>query len=370
MPRSLSQNRNALLFLWISLLTILLALSSSAAAEASSRPRAQQTFDRSYENAVLTEDVTWRGSVLVRGSLVVPPHITLRIEPGAVVRFAASGSRKARLTVLGRLHCNGSAERPVTLTSEYSEAEKGDWGGIQFISSEKRNLLEQCRIEGTETAIDARFSTVTAKGVTVLRSAVGILLRDATATLTGLALSGCETGLELFDSEAELQEGTISGNRSGISAARSGLVLAKLAVRGNEGAGAQLSDCRIRISSCEFEGNGSGVDMKGGEGQVVLSRFLKNREIGLHLAGARVRVSRSIFADNQRDALRMDDGRAIVWGSAFTGNGGYNLAAGEESVAAVQNWWGSNDGSAIYPRISGRQVLLDPWLPERPAVLP
>ena len=42
-----------------------------------------------YDGAVLTEDVTWRGSILVRGFVVVAPQATLRIEPGTVVRFAA-----------------------------------------------------------------------------------------------------------------------------------------------------------------------------------------------------------------------------------------------------------------------------------------
>ena len=94
-----------------------------------------------YDGAVLTEDVTWRGSILVRGFVVVAPQATLRIEPGTVVRFETTASQQLPgLIVQGRLHAAGTTERPIVLTTR-SKLLRGSWAGIVLLSTEKRNLL-------------------------------------------------------------------------------------------------------------------------------------------------------------------------------------------------------------------------------------
>ncbi|NTW81717.1 MAG: hypothetical protein HGB32_16490, partial [Geobacteraceae bacterium] len=65
------------LFLWMT--TISLAAEQPAAV---------------YDGAVITEDVTWRGSILVRGFVVVAPQATLRIDPGTIVRFTATATQQ------------------------------------------------------------------------------------------------------------------------------------------------------------------------------------------------------------------------------------------------------------------------------------
>ncbi len=336
--------------------------------------------DSSYENITITEDVTWRGTVLVRGSLVVAPQATLRIEPGTVVRFMRSAIMRQtpRLVIMGRLQCSGTADKPVLLAPNVVEADKGDWGGVLFLSSEKRNQLDNCRIEGADTALEARFSTLASKGVGISRSTTGVMLRDSTANLSSLAISACETGLESHDSELDLRDATLTDNGRGIAANRSTLVMASVNVRGSGQEGVLAHDCRVRFSSCELAGNGVGALLKGGEGHLLMSRFVRNRDAGLHLAGARIRVQRCLFADNTGDGMRVDDGRGVVWASAFSGNGGYNLATtGQEDVSAVQNWWGGTNEAAILAKLSGNPrgtrsgtIAIAPWLAEKPAALP
>lgn len=336
--------------------------------------------DSSYENLTITEDMTWRGTVLVRGSLVVAPQATLRIEPGTVVRFMKSAimQQTARLVVMGRLQCVGTADRPVLLAPNVAEADRGDWGGVLLLSSEKNNQFENCRIEGAETALEARFSTFVAKDVTIGRSTTGLLLRDSTATLSTIVVNGCATGLDSRDSEIDVHEATITDNQRGIAAYRSALVLGGVKVRGSEQEGVLTDECRVRFTSCELVDNGVGALLKGGEGQLLMTRFVRNRNAGLHLAGARIKVQRCLFADNRGDGMRVDDGRGVVWSSAFSGNGGYNLAnAGQEDVSAVQNWWGSNDEAAIMAKLSNGPtgarsgtISVAPWLAKKPAMLP
>lgn len=336
--------------------------------------------DFSYENLTITEDVTWRGTVLIRGSLVVAPQTTLRIEPGTVVRFMKTAimQQTPRLVVMGRLQCIGTKDKPVLLASNFVEPGRGDWGGVLLLSSEKRNQLENCRIEGAETAIESHFSSFSAKGVTIARSGTGLALRDSTATLSLMAINDCETGLESHDSELDLREATLTNNRRGIAAYRSTLVLASVKVSGSDQEGIMAEECRIRFNSCELADNGVGALFKGGEGQLFMSRFVRNRDAGLDLVGARIKVQRCLFADNRADGLRVNDGRGVVWASVFSGNGGYNLVnSGQEEVSAVQNWWGSNDESTIMAKVlkvsrDARRgaVVVAPWLTEKPAGLP
>lgn len=336
--------------------------------------------DFSYENATLVEDVTWRGTVLVRGYLVIAPQATLRIEPGTVVRFMKSPilRQPPRLVVMGRIQCNGTVENPVLFAPNFTEAVKGDWGGILLLSSEKRNQCDNIRIEGAETAIEAHFSIFTAKGVTINRTGTGFILRDSVVALTTAVISDCETGLEVHDSELDLREGILTNNRRGIAAYHSSLALTMVNIRGSEQQGVMANECRVKFNTSVLVLNGVGALLKGGEGQVLMTRFEKNSDVGLYLSGARIKVQRCLFADNQGDGMRMDDGRGIVWSSAFSGNSGYNLANnGSEDVSAMQNWWGSNDETTILAKLRDSSkdprfgaVVVSPWLSEKPLTLP
>ena len=336
--------------------------------------------DLNYENITITEDATWRGTILVRGSVVIAPQATLRIEPGTIVRFMKSAiiRQTPRLVIMGRLHCNGTIEKPVLFTSNSAAISKGDWGGLLFLSSEKRNQLDNFRIEGADIAIDSHFSTLTIKGASIAKCSYGLVLRDSIATLSAIAVNGCITGIESRDSEIDMKDAAISDNKKGVDAYHSTLVLSSVKISTSSKEGLLAEDCRIRFASCEFAGNGLGAFIKGGEGQVQLSRFVRNSDVGLLLSGARIKLQRCTFTDNRGDGMKVDDGRSSVWYSIFSGNSGYNLAnSGRDDFSAVQNWWGGIDESAIMAKLLGSSkdarlgaVIVAPWLTEKPVVSP
>ena len=332
-----------------------------------------------YDGAVLTEDVTWRGSILVKGAVIVAPQATLRIEPGTVVRFAATAAQQLpNLVIQGRFHAAGTSERPIVLTSDRSVPERGSWGGIVFLATEKRNLLEHCRIEYAETGIDVRFSTVTLKGVSIAQAQTALLSHDGVLQMTGGTVSDSETGIEIYNSEFDGKDTTVASCQRGFVLSKSAVVLAALKIMNNQQTGLEADECRIKITGGEFLGNALGARIKGGEGQIVMSRFLRNGQTALHLLGSRVKVQRCLFADNSQDALRTEDGRALLLNNAFNSNGGFNLFnAGHEVVAARQNWWGYTDQLLIRQKI--HDVLQDkntgavhvfPWLNEKPLLMP
>jgi hypothetical protein len=336
--------------------------------------------DISYENATITEDVTWSGSVLVRGYLVIAPQATVRIEPGTVVRFMRSPllRQTARLVVMGRLHCDGAAGRPVLFTPNVAEPDRGDWGGILLLSSEKRNRLDHLRIEGAATGIEASFSTLSGTDVGITRSTVGMLLRDSSASLTQADIHDCETGLETLDSEIDLRESALTGNRRGITARRATLILLSVSLKENEQSGITAADCRVRLTSCRVMANGGGARLAGSEGQITGTRFVANRGVGLELLDTRIKVHQNLFAETSGDGIRVNDGRSLIWGNSFEGNRGYNLAlTGLDRIVAVGNWWGSATERTIAKKLldaaqdprSG-QIVYFPWLPEKPAEFP
>lgn len=333
-----------------------------------------------YDGTVITEDVTWRGAVLVKGFVVVAPQATLRVDPGTVIRFAGPGYKNgaARLVVQGRLHASGTATSPILMTSARSKAARGDWGGISLVSSEKRNILEHCRIEYADSGIDARFSTLSLKSVVIIRSHTAILVHDTVLQINGGSVGESETGIEAHDSELDVRDTTIANCQRGLVMNRTSVGLATVKIRGNEQSGLLAEDCRVKISSAVLTENGNGARFKGGEGQIQMTRFIRNRETALHLSGARIKVQRCQFADNSRDAIRLEDGRALVTGNAFNANKGFNLYnAGREDASALLNWWGGIDQSLISQKIydavndprSG-SVQVFPWLTEKPAFIP
>jgi len=327
--------------------------------------------DFSYENITLTEDITWRGTVLIRGWLVIGPQATVRIEPGTVVRFMRSPilRQMPRLVVQGRIECSGKPDSPVLFSSNFADVASGDWGGILLLSSGKRNQFEHVRIEGARTGMEAHYSTLEARGLAITKTTTAMLLRDATATLSGVNVIGCDTGIESRDSEVEIREGSLSGNRRGLVARDSTLVLLSVAVLDSIEKGMRTDQCRIRFSSCTFSANAGGAEIGGGEGQITGTRFIRNRGFGLRSSGARIRVHQSRFEDTIGDGIRMDDGRGLIWNCSFGGNSGFNLVnAGPEEICAVQNWWGGSQEAAIRAKLSaGRgRITIAPWLMEKP----
>lgn len=332
-----------------------------------------------YDGVVLTEDVTWRGSILVRGFVVVAPQATLRIEPGTVVRFASPAAQHlSNLVVQGRLHAAGTSDQPIVMTSDRGAPVRGSWGGVVLLSTEKRNILERCRIEYAETGIDVRFSTVTLKSVSIVQAKTALLSHDGVVQVSGSTFSESDTGIELHNSEFDGKDITVASCLRGCVLNKSAAVFASLKIINNVNTGFETDECRIKITDGEFAGNTLGARIKGGEGQIVQTSFLRNSQTALHLIGSRIKIQRCLFTENSQDALRTEDARGLILNNAFSANGGFNLYnAGRETVSARLNWWGTTDQTRIGQKIN--DALRDkhtgaadvfPWLNEKPQFMP
>jgi hypothetical protein len=331
--------------------------------------------DFSYRDAMLTEDISWHGEVLIEGGVTIAPQATLTVQSGTVVRFKGSAGSGAQgvLVVQGRIIVSGGVDKPVIFTSLYEDAATGDWQGIVLLSSGKKNLIENCRVEGAETGFDASFSTVTMKNTFCSRCRTGVRMQDSIAVMTGGGAGECGSGLILYDCEADIRSADFFDNRLGIYAARTSLALADSRISGNNLLALTADACRLNIAGNSFTANGNGLSLTRCEVSVTANRIAKNAVYGLVLTNSRVKVNGNEIALNARVGLRIDDGKGIAWGNALFDNGDYDLYnAGTEEFRAIGNWWGettSDIAGRIYDRRMDEtlgRVLYLPVLRTRP----
>jgi hypothetical protein len=341
-----------------------------ASREATAKPP-----DFFYHDAMLTEDTAWHGEVLIDGGVTIAPQTTLTVQSGTVVRFqgSAGGGVHAVLVVQGRIVVNGTVDKPITFTSLYRDAASAGWQGIVLLASEKKNLIENCRIEGAETGFDASFSTVTLKNAFFSKCRTGARLQESFAVMTGGGAGECGAGMLLYDCETDIRSADFFGNRLGIFATGTSLSLADSRFTGNNLLALTADTCRLNIMGNSFTANGSGLSLAGCEGNVSANRISKNAAYGIALANSRVRVNANVIEQNARIGLRIEDGKGIAWGNAISANGDYDIYnAGTDVFRAIGNWWGSTIADVagrIYDQRmdAGRgRVLYFPVLRERP----
>ncbi|MBU1255428.1 right-handed parallel beta-helix repeat-containing protein [Patescibacteria group bacterium] len=106
---------------------------------------------------ILFRDQVWSGEIYVSGPLVIVPWVTLKIEPGTVVKFKHSRDYKnplrGGLIIKGTLQAIGTPEQPIWFTSDAPEPINGDWESI-FITSQKENIIKYAIVEYAQLGIN------------------------------------------------------------------------------------------------------------------------------------------------------------------------------------------------------------------------
>ncbi|MBU5638898.1 right-handed parallel beta-helix repeat-containing protein [Geomonas sp. Red69] len=320
----------------------------------------------SYVDQMLTEDTVWRGEVLVQGAVTVASQATLTVEPGTVVRFKKSEGRNPILVVQGRLVASGTKDDPIRFTSNFANSTPGDWQGVTLLGSEKKNVLENCRIDGAQTGLEALFSNLTLKGVRAERCAVGMRFQDALLQMETGGASDCETGLVFANSESTLRGLNLIGNRVGISAQKSSIYLQDASLAMNRSA-LSCDNCRVKLAGGAALDNGRGVTLLECEGSVSGMKLARNSDYGLSLTGSRVRVNGNLITGNGMQGMLVFDGAGVAWDNVISGNSGHDIYnAGTEEFRAPNNFWGES-GPRIYDNGGRGKVNVVPQLKTAPS---
>lgn len=320
----------------------------------SARPLAAIKPDFSFGDQTITEDVTWSGTVLITGGLIIATQATLSIEPGTTIYFKSREQDAALLLVHGRIQSLGSQEKPVVFRSAYADGKAGDWQGIVIMASEKKNTLEHASISGAETGIEILFSKMTLKNITFASCGTGARIQDSVAVITGGEGRNCAVGINLFDAEADLRDVNYSGNQQAVVAVRSSLFVGGSTFSENAQGAVKVDGGRIRAVGNTISANGDGLSLSQCEGTVSANKLLLNKNTAVSLLNARVKVTGNDISRNEKIGLSVEDGKGVAWGNRFMANGMYDLYnGGTEDFKAMGNWWG--EGLAeIESRIFGR----------------
>jgi len=309
----------------------------------------------SYHNEILTEDTEWFGEVEVKGVLTIAPQATLTIAPGTLVRFHSPASEKTGLPVLvaqGRIVANGTNDKPIVFRSDLPDVKFGSWQGIVLLASEKKNLMENCRVEGAETGLTASFSSVVMKNSYFTNCRTGLRFQDCLVQISGGGAVKCELGLNLHDSEADIKGADFSGNRIGIALRRSSFSLSGAVISDNELEAVSAEESKVILQGNLLSKNGRGITLSSCEGLLTHNIINKNMNYGISLSASRIKVNANNITQNSGIGIRVTDGKSVAWGNSITANERYDLYnAGAEGYMAIGNWWGDLKPADVAGRI-------------------
>ena len=311
--------------------------------------RFSESIDYTYHKRILTEDTTWRGQVLIEGSLTIAPQATLFITPGTRVRFRPSpGEGAGLLLIRGRIQAIGTKDSPITLTSDEINPAPGDWQGIMVFDSIKKNLLEWCRVDFAVTGITAEFSELALRQTTISHSRTGVVLLSSSVVITGGGAADCMTGFSSRYGDADLGGVRFSGNHRGITVNGGSLLLSASEVTGSEESAVEATGARLRIEGSSFVRNGAGMTLTKCRGDLFGNRIEENRTVGLEFTESPLRITGNRITGNRGTGVVIRSGGGSLWENNLEGNGEGALAVtGTEDVAAPGNWWGSANPDRI-----------------------
>lgn len=321
-------------------------------------PRQPLTLaDTVIKNKTLTQDLVLKGTVLIEGALIVPRQMTLRIEPGTVIRFmpATTDRSSGSVQIAGRLLAQGTAAKPILLTAAYSDAHAGDWDGIRIISSKKKNILSFCHIDGAVTGISARESKLTIKGGSISQCRDGMALIESTVVISnGLMLKRCDRGIVMQRGTVVIYDATVRENRLGLSAEQSSVTVQRSSISHNSQEGIVLNASRYMLEEVQLSQNRGGIVVTGGSGIMREGRITANREAGIALKDTTAEIEQLLITQVRGTALLLDNAQGRFYRSIVQHAGGAAVVARHsEQFDASGSYWGSDDPAQIHRGLAG-----------------
>ncbi len=135
------------------------------------------------------ENMTFRAAnspYVIVGDIIIPPQVTLSIEPGVVIKFGGdvifpSTKPDLVLKILGTLKAVGTHDKPILFTTNEGTS---SWGGILFgEQSTKDCMIQHCQIEGAKTF--AQTGSVTMEDTQISREKLSHTVVEIPEVLTG-----------------------------------------------------------------------------------------------------------------------------------------------------------------------------------------
>jgi parallel beta-helix repeat protein len=185
------------------------------------------TFDDEQKilqtDAIIQQDVTWSGTIDIRGVFVVGRGATLTILPGTTVRFHKidtnrDGIGDSEIRVLGRILAVGTRDNPITFKSAEKNPTPRDWSYVLIFASARKNILQYCLFRDAFTGLQVHFSTAAVSDSIFTHNNEGLRFGRARLTVAHNAIEKNDIGIRFtrMEGPVEITGNIITGNRIGI----------------------------------------------------------------------------------------------------------------------------------------------------------
>lgn len=184
-------------------------------------PLAPATQVQRFEDALLTADTLWRGSILIDGQVKVAKGATLTIAPGSDIAFVRKdlnqdGLGDGTLIIEGRLLALGTRSQPIRFRSAAADPQPGDWLEIHSDFS-KEIHLRYCEIRDSAYTLHAHFTRGIVEDCHIHHNIDGCRLGEATFTLRhNLIEDNQGKGINFRNATVEIRRNIIRRNGAGI----------------------------------------------------------------------------------------------------------------------------------------------------------
>ncbi len=178
-------------------------------------------FSARVRAGTLEANAVWTGTVKVSGRLLVKPGVTLKIEPGTVVKFVPAkpddtGLAQCGMLILGTIIADGRPGARIRFTSAAQRPRPGDWGEIQIIRS-KGSSFTDCDFRFGGWGLHMHHTKIKISGCTFMRNRFGgIRGKGGRVEIAGCILKGMHIGIRYLSGGPYIHNSDITDDRTGI----------------------------------------------------------------------------------------------------------------------------------------------------------
>ncbi|MHB8173629.1 MAG: right-handed parallel beta-helix repeat-containing protein [Nitrospirota bacterium] len=178
-------------------------------------------FSAHARAGTLRNNTVWTGTVKVSGRLVVRRGVTLKIEPGTVVKFTPAklddtGLAECGMLVKGTIIADGSPGARINFTSGAAVPKPGDWGEIQLISS-KGSSFRDCDFSYGGWGLHIHHTRIKIADCTFMHNSFGgVRGKGGKVEIADCILKGMQIGIRYWKGAPFIHNSEISDNRTGI----------------------------------------------------------------------------------------------------------------------------------------------------------
>lgn len=243
---------------------------------------------------LISKDTIWQGDIVIEDSITVGPGVTLTVKPGTRVKFKhyrgyREPEKRLRITVLGTIIAEGSAEEPIYFTSDAPDPQNGDWSMIRLETPTAQARFRYCVFEFGQQGLNVwqgkvsiahcvfrwnnwegvyfeSYSEATIEYCQIMENGYNGLAAEQFNTIT---IDNCEVwrngtcGIHIDASSAEIRRSRVHSNLAdGLSVDGNGTLRALgVAIYDNRGCGIGFGEGRnvVEVSNLSLWGNGGGI---------------------------------------------------------------------------------------------------------------